>query len=164
MLMGCSQGTATEPLGDEDGNPFTTEEIENYVEDNNIEMLALLNTDDNNYAAILGEIGVYQVYKGENDEIASNVQVLTGSEDVEFGALNSVIYVVINDEDLLGKGHTLKIIYEGGEFASELFRSEQNPYVALYDSSGLVNESVGDANLFIYDSHGNEIYEDSIEG
>lgn len=161
--MGCSQGPANEQSENEDKKLFTNEEIDNFVEDNNIEMLALLNNADNNFATILGENAIYQIDKGNNGGISSNTQELTGNKDVKFGTNSSTIYVVINDEELLEKGHMLKVVFKDGEFASELFRSERNPYVAFYDYGKMIDELVGDVDLFIYDSMGNKIYEDSIQ-
>lgn len=126
-------------------------------------MLALLNTSDNEYAAILGEDELHQLYKDDNDETASHVRKINGNDDVEFGALNAIIYIIINDEKLLEKGHMLEIDHEDGAFSSELFRSEQDPFFTLYDSSELVDASVENAQLNIYDSHGNLIYQESLE-
>ncbi|MDN7242312.1 hypothetical protein QWY14_10905 [Planococcus sp. N028] len=134
-----------------------------FAEEKKIETMALLNNEDHEYAAVLGRNEVLQIYKDDNGELLSSTEALTGSEEVKFGTLNSVVYVMINDEELLEKGHTLKLVYKGGEFSSTIIRSGQGPYVALHDSSEVFIESVSDYTLYIYDAQNNIIYEDIAE-
>lgn len=163
ILMGCSQENTEETPINQGPPPFTDEEITHYVEDNDIEMEALLNTSDNSYAAILGEHELHQIVKDDNEEIVSHVQRVNGDEAVELGALNSIIYAIVNDEELLEKGHMLKITHDDGELGSELFRSEETRHVILYDTSSSVDETVSNVHLYVYDDQENVLYQETLE-
>ncbi|MDQ0428371.1 hypothetical protein QOZ98_001197 [Planomicrobium stackebrandtii] len=163
MLAGCLPGSAAEQPESEVGKPFTDQEVFDFAKEKKIEPLALLNTKDNNYAAFLGEHDVYLMYEDDNGEFTSSTEKLTGSEGVKFGTLNSVAYAVIYDDELLEKAHELEIEYEGGVFSSEFILSEPGPYAILYDSSQFFEDQVVPASLYIYDSHHNVIYKESVE-
>lgn len=162
-LGACSQENTEEVLVYGEGSPpFTDEEIDAYAEEHQIEMKAVLNTSDNDYAAILGTNELHQLYKDENDETLSEVQPI-GNGNVEFGTLNAIIYVIIKDEKLLEDGQRLDINHDNGAFSSELVHTEEDYYFTLYDSDRKVEGSVDDAQLIIYNSQGNSIYGQGLE-
>ena len=163
FLTGCSQEAVDETTVNDGPVPFTEKEIESYVDEHNIEMKSLLNTSDNNYAAILAEHELYQLYKDENGKTASHVREIHGNEDVEFGALNSIVYIIINDKELLERGHMLEVYHEDGAMASELFQYEEGGYSTLYDTDGSVEATVHGAQLTIYNSDKELIYRESME-
>lgn len=161
-LAGCSLENADEGFANEGPSPFTDEEMLAYADEHQIEIPSILNTADYDYAAILGEGELHQLYKGENDEMVSEVKEF-GLSGVEFGSLNSLIYVVIRDEDLLENGERLEIIKNGGVSSiSEIVRIEDS-FFTLHGSGREFEGSVTDAQMIIYDSEGNSIYEQDLE-
>lgn len=163
-LVGCSQSSANEQSTSGESVIFTNEEVNKYEEDNDIKRLALSSNADNETTTILGEKGIYHMLKDDSGEIVISEKKWEENKKVRLGISNNVIYVIINDKQLLKKGDMLKVTFDEGEYASEMFRSEREPYTTLFDYGKLSYGTVGDANLFIYDDHGNEIYEDSTQG
>lgn len=162
-LPGCSLEKADEGFANEGPSPFTDEEMYAYAEEHQIDMKVLLNTSDNDYAAILGEDELHQLYTNESDEIVSEVLEI-GDGDVEFGALNSIIYAVIRDEELLEQGDQLRIEHDNGEFSTSFFLiDEEDSYYIFFETDSRVDGSVNDAKLILYDSQENLIYEQDLE-
>ena len=163
-LAACSPEYAEEvPVFGEGSPPFTDEEIYAYIDEHEFEIPMILNTSDNDYAAILGNSELHQLYKDESDEMVTQVHKI-GDGDVEFGALNGIIYVVIKDEELLEAGERMDIEHDNGAFSSELILiNGEDSYSTLYDSDRRFDSSVNDARLIIYDSQENSIYEQDLE-
>ncbi|WP_147433962.1 hypothetical protein [Planomicrobium sp. Y74] len=160
--MACSQENTEESFVNEGPPPFTDEEIFAYAEEHQIEIPAILNTSDNDYAAILGNNELHQLYKDENDETVSVVQQI-GNGDLEFGSLNAIIYLVIRDKDLLERGERLDINHESGAFSSELVQIDEDSYYTLFDTDRRVEGSVTGAQMIIYDARGETIFEQDLK-
>lgn len=163
-LTACSPEYIEEvPVNGEGSQPFTDEEIYAYLDEHEFEIPMILNTSDNDYAAILGNNELHQLHKDENDEMVSEVLQI-GDGDVEFGALNGIIYVIVRDEELLEAGERLDIEHDNGAFSSEfVLIDEKGIYSTIYDSDRRIDGTVDDARLIIYDSEGNSIYEQDLE-
>lgn len=163
-LTACSPEYIEEvPVNGEGSQPFTDEEIYAYLDEHEFEIPMILNTSDNDYAAILGNNELHQLHKDENDEMVSEVLQI-GDGDVEFGALNGIIYVIVRDEELLEAGERLDIEHDNGAFSSEfVLIDEKGIYSTIYDSDRRIDGTVNDARLIIYDSEGNSIYEQDLE-
>lgn len=163
-LTACSPEYIEEvPVNGEGSQPITDEEIYAYIDEHEFEIPMILNTSDNDYAAILGNNELHQLHKDENDEMVSEVLQI-GDGDVEFGALNGIIYVIVRDEELLEAGERLDIEHDNGAFSSEfVLIDEKGIYSTIYDSDRRIDGTVDDARLIIYDSEGNSIYEQDLE-
>ncbi len=162
-LGACAQENTDEGFTNDGPPPFTDEEIQAYTEEHQIEVPAILNTADYDYAAILGNNELHQLYKDANDEMVSEIKEI-GHGDVEFGSLNSIIYVVIRDEDLLENGKRLDILQDGGVSSiSELVRINEDSFFTLHDSDIRDEGSVTDVQMIVYDSQGEMIYEQDME-
>jgi hypothetical protein len=158
ILFGCSQS-------DEKSNyaPLSETEIQKFIEEKNIESLAIEEVQDT--TMVLYEGGIY--YLSENkDEIVVNQTGWGGNnkEKVQLGMTSTGIphaYIIVQDRKLLNEADKVTVRFSDGTTSTKQL-GDTKGLLMFYDKNKRDLTIGNELDLSIYDHEGKVIYENNL--
>ncbi|WP_421379683.1 hypothetical protein ACOJQI_16020 [Bacillus salacetis] len=158
IVIGCSQS------GEElNYASLSKTEIEQFIEEKNIEPLAIEEAQDS--TMVLYQSGIYYLSKNE-DEIIVNKTMWGGNskEKVQLGMTSTGsphAYVIVQDKKLLNEADKATVKFSDGNTATRQFGSTKG-LLMFYDKTKNNLTINNELELSIYDKEGKVIYENNL--